>query len=281
MGHGEIVYLTAMRTLPLLAFVFGCSTDSGSDTGDTADTDTDTDSDTDTDTDSDTDSGTTGATVTGTITLPDGSPAENFRVNVCRALCLTAKTDAAGAYTISGLAAEVASYYVLPTGPSEWGAPYAPITLVDGETQTVDVKLHEYTGTIDLTADADEHWLGMVATIVADGASYESALKEPITELTWTLTDGVGDRPPVELPDAEVLQMIWLGEFEGEGSGTMRFVNPNLPAGTRLNVWYAALPLESGWVLAGELTSADGQPMLEGEVDIPVLTAVALTVPEQ
>ncbi|MSQ02264.1 MAG: carboxypeptidase regulatory-like domain-containing protein [Myxococcales bacterium] len=266
--------------LPLLFLATGLPACSGDpDPTDTSsDADSDSDTDTSSDADSDTDTDPTKATVSGRITLPDGSPAENFRVNVCRDQCLTAKTDADGAYEVSNLKAEVASFYVVAIGENPYGVPYAPITLTGGEARTIDLELHLHTGTIDLDKDGGVHTIGELATLTADGSSYVTSLNAPVDEITWTLTDGTGDRPPLELTDTEILQVIWFGEFEAEGSGTLQLNNPGLATGTSVNVWIAALPKESGWVLAGTLVAMEGQPMLQGEVALSVLTAVAITV---
>ena len=269
--------------LSLAFFLLGCTGDSATDTADTAadaDTDTDTDSDSDSasDTDTDTDPDPTKAIVSGRITIHGGAPAENFRVNICRDLCLTAKTDADGNYEISSLTAEVASFYVLATGENPYGVPYAPLTLTGGETRTVDVLLREHSGTIDLSAESGVHSIGEIGTLTAGTSTYKTPLNEAVGEITWTTTEDDGDRPPMELTDTEILQVIWFGEFEAEGTGTLQLYNPGLATGTSVNVWVAALPQESGWVLAGTLLAMEGQPFLQGEVELSVLTAVAITV---
>ena len=281
MVRAGTVYVGGMQSLPLsLAFfLVACTGDtSATDTPSDADTDTDTDTDSDSDTDTDTDADPTKAIVSGQITLRGGTPAENFRVNICRDLCLTAKTDADGNYEISNLKAEVASFYVLATGENPYGVPYAPITLTAGETRTIDVMLRNISGTIDLSENGGVHTIGEIGILTADTSTYLTPLNDAVTEVTWTTTDADGDRPPLELTDTEILQVIWFGEFEAEGSGTLQLNNPGLATGTSVNVWIAALPEESAWVLAGTLVAMEGQPMLQGEVELSVLTAVAITV---
>lgn len=235
--------------------------------------------DADTDTDSDTDTGSLKASLTGTIMLPDGGAAENFRVNVCKEVCITAKTAADGSYTVVGIAAGTASLYIQATGESNYAVPYAPLPFAESEVKALDLTLREIDGTTDLSGN-EEHWLGEWGVLDADASTYETALGDAVTEVTWSQTEGPVEQPPVEIEGQTVLGLIYLGTFEAEGAGSLRLASPgNLPVGTVVNVYYAELPEVSAWTLGGSLTAIDGEPLLDGVVDLPVLTALALTMP--
>jgi hypothetical protein len=269
----------------LLAFA-GCSTDTGStdtsgDTAADADTDTDSDSDTDTDTDTDTDADADLATLTGSITLPDGSPAANFRVNVCKMVCMTAKTDASGAYTLAGLDPSPAAMYVEATGDNDYAVNYVPVVFAAAETKTVDLAVTSVQGTVDLSSGA-EHDIGDTdLVLVADDASYlPSVGTDPIAELTWASTADPGVYGPVAFDGETVLAVYYFGPFEGHGEGSLKLRNMGAEPGATVNVWYADLPTGTAeWTSAGQFVSVNGEEFYEGEADLPVLTAVALTTP--
>ena len=270
-----------MLLLPSLLTFIGC--DSGETATDTGDSAADTDTDTgDSAADTDTDTGPMKATLTGTISLDDGSPAENFRVNVCdETICITSKSASDGSYTVSGIGEGNASFYVEAVGDSAYGVPYAPMAFVAGEAQSVSLSIREIDGTTSLNGNA-EHWLGDWAILDADATTYTTSLGGAIPDITWTRTEGPLERPPVAFEGETLIGLIYLGALKGkaEEPGTLSFPNPgNLPAGTEIKVYYAELPEVSVWTLGGTLTVVESDAMLSGTASLPVLTALAMTLP--
>lgn len=270
-------------TVPFLFAFAACGTDSGStdtsgDTAADADTDTDADGDTDSDSDSDSDSDADLASLSGTILLENGSPAVNFRVNVCKSLCMTAKTDASGAYTLTGLAPDVAAMYVEATGESDYAVNYVPLTFAVAEAKTVDLTVIEKQGSVDLTSGT-EHDLGdMGWVLVADESSYSPAVgDDPINEIDYAFTSDPAVYGPLDINGETVIGVAYLAPFEAGGTGSLKFRTNGAGTGTAYNVWYAELPLDSTWSPAGTIVAINGEEFFQGNVSLPVLTAVALT----
>jgi len=255
------------------------STDEDTGGGDTADTDTGADTgDTDTGETGDTGVDPTKATLSGTITLPDGSPAENFRVNVCKSICITVRTGADGTYSATGLLAGAASVYVEATGASSYAVPYVPAVFAEGEAKVIDLKIIEANGSVDLT-DGASHALGESPFVLqADDSSYQTALKEPISTLTWGSTDDPASYGPVAFEGETLVFVAYVAPFEGVGAGTLTMNSVGAPTGTTFNVYYGDLPTGSAsWELAGSFVAIEGMDTYQGIASLPVLTAVAVT----
>ncbi len=282
MGLRRIVYVSGMNRFPLLPVLlaFACTGTTPEETGgDSAETDADTDSDTDTDTDTDTDVDPNLATVSGTLTLPDGSPADHYRVNVCRDVCRTVASDPTGAFLVEGIDPEVWSFYVLAYGESDYAAPYGPIELGVGETRTVDMQLMPVAGTAPLQV-GNPSALGAFGTFTPSTA-WADSLGEAVTDITYTDSAGPTQRTTDTINGEAVEGVVYLGEFEAEGEGVLNIARHELAQGTSRNVYIAELPEASGWTLLGTVVSQGEGAMMMGDIPVTHFTAIAVTIPAQ
>ena len=267
-------------TLIPALFALSCS---GSEPEETAteagDADTDTDSDSDTDTDTDTDADPNLATVSGTITLPDGSPAERYRVNICRDVCRTVPSESDGTYTVEGIDPEVWAFYVLAYGESEYAAPYGPIELGVGEKRTVNMQLMPIAGTAPLRV-GEEATLGSFGSFTPTTA-WQTALSEAVTEVTYTEVAGPSERTNDTINGETVEGVVYLGEFEASGEGTLRIARNGLAEGASRNVYIAELPEEAGWTLLGTVVAQGEGAYMTGDLTVNHFMAIAVTLPAE
>lgn len=280
MGPRQIVYVSGMNRTPLFPFLFAlaCTGTTADETGgDTSETDADTDSDTDTDTDTGLDPNL--AVVEGTITLPDGSPADHYRVNVCRDVCRTVPSDETGAYRVEGIDPEVWAFYVLAYGESDYAAPYGPIELSAGSVYTVDMQLMPVAGTARLQVGQPSA-LGAFGTFTPSTA-WASPLGEAVTEITYTDAAGPGQRTADTINGEAVEAVLYLGEFEAEGEAVLNLGRGELAQGTTRNVYVAELPETAGWTLAGTVVAQGEEAMMMGDISVTHFTAIAVTIPAQ
>jgi hypothetical protein len=270
-----------MRLLPFVALLslVACSGSAAVDSAGDGDADTDTDSDTDTDTDADTDADPNAATVRGRITLPDGSPAGNYRVNVCRQTCVTVKSESDGSYEIVGLDAQTASFYVQAYGESDYAVPYGPIDLVAAETYTQDMELVPVAGSaaLEVGRGATIGGLGVLTVTTA----FETALGDPVDTVTYTNSTTSTQRTTDTINGEQVESLVYLGTFEAKGEATFQMARNMIGAGERRNVWVAELPEESAWTLAGSVVAQDDGEMMMGDVPVTHLTTLAVTRPNE
>ncbi len=256
----------------ILALLFACGDD-------TADTSKPADSG-DTDTNDTQETGETGdypgAEVNGVVTDPDGAPLPDFRVNVCRSLCMTARTGADGSYTLAALTPEVASYYVQGDETLAYATPYAPITWVVDDVVTIDIQLlHQ--GDTEYTDGGPSYHVGDLEIGFADGDMLD-IYDDPITYVTATAAPE-GARPPLETAET-VVAVYYLAPFEAHGSASvLPSTTWGLAAGSTVNVWYAAEPIESGWLLGGTLTVDEAGTGFTGGATIEAFTTVMFTTP--
>ncbi|MBM4365928.1 MAG: carboxypeptidase regulatory-like domain-containing protein [Deltaproteobacteria bacterium] len=217
-----------------------------------------------------------GAEVNGVVTDPDGTPLPDFRVNVCRSLCMTARTGADGSYTLAGLSPEVASYYVQGDETLGYATPYAPITWVVDDVVTIDIQLL-HLGDTEYTDGGPSYHVGDLAIAFADG-DMADIYDDPITYVTATEAPE-GSRPPLETSET-VLAVYYLAPFEAHGSATIApSLTWGLAAGSTVNAWYAAEPIESGWVHGGALTVDEAGTGYTGTATIEAFTTVMFTAP--
>ncbi|MBM4389755.1 MAG: carboxypeptidase regulatory-like domain-containing protein [Deltaproteobacteria bacterium] len=217
-----------------------------------------------------------GAEVNGVVTDPDGAPLPDFRVNVCRSLCMTARTGADGSYTLAGISPEVASYYVQGDETLGYATPYAPITWVVDDVVTIDIQLLEL-GDSTSTNGSGSYDVGGLHIEFGEGDVMD-IYDDPITSVTVTEAPE-GTRPPLETSET-VLAVYYLAPFEAHGSAT---VTPSstwgLAAGSTVNAWYAAEPIESGWVLGGTLTIDEAATGYTGDASLDAFTTLMFTSP--
>ncbi len=272
--------MSRMKRIPLyVALVaIACTGNESEDSvPDAAGGETDTDADTDADADTGTDPNL--ANVSGTITVPGGGPADHYRVNVCRDICLTVPSDSSGNFQLVELDPAVWSFYVLPYGDSDYSVPYGPITLVAGETHTQNVELVPNAGSVTLKKGSPAT-VGTFGTLTVTTA-FETSLGDAVDTLTYTdaLTpqQSVGDT----INGESVETMVYLGTFEAEGSAVLNLARNDVAPGSTRNVYVAELPETSGWTLAGSVVAQGDGEMMMGDIVISHLTTVAVTIPAE
>jgi hypothetical protein len=271
-----------MRAL-LLVFpvvVLGCkgqpADSNDTDGGGDADTDTDSDSDTDADTDADTDNFGT-ADLSGVVTDIDGDPVQGVRVNVCRLLCQTAMTDAAGAYTLTGLTATQSSFYAIPpTSRTDLLSQMTVLTLVDQEVRTEDiVMLHPTDANLPAHAAEIEPSPGLYLTIGEDNVT-PAQFTELGTKVIAAAVDA-DHRMPIEL-EGNVVAVYYVNPFEAtsEAGVPVRFDNAWGGSGAATyDVYAAGDPLEYSWLHAGTVSiQEDGS--VSGDAMLPILTTIVV-----
>lgn len=244
--------------------------DSGklTDTADSGGGDTDTN-----DTDDTGDYG--GATLQGVVLDPTGAPLPDFRVNVCRSLCMTTRTGADGSYTMSGIAAEVASYYIQGDDTLGLAVPFAPITWIEGDTHSIDIRLVE-TGPSENLDGSGSYGNEELGVQFGNGDLVDYLTGDPISTLAVTAAPADA-RPPLEL-SGEVLAVYYLAPFEAHGEATVTLREAwGLAPGETVDVWYGATPLESAFVQAGTLTVEAAGEWMTGTATIHALTVVVVT----
>jgi hypothetical protein len=239
----------------------------------------DTDSDTDADTDADTDVDPNQATVTGTITLPGGGPADHYRVNICRDVCITVASDSSGNFVVEGLDPNVWSFYVLAYGDSAYSVPYGPITLGVGEAYTQDMELVANTGSVQLQVGQPAA-IGTFGTLTVSSA-FETSLGDAVDTLTYTAPLTSAQRTADSINGEVVETMIYLGTFEAEGEAVLNIAKNDIEPGSTRNVYIAELPETSGWTAAGTVEAQGNGEMMMGDIAVKHFTAIAVTIPNE
>ena len=206
---------------------------------------------------------------------PTGAPQPDFRVNVCRTLCMTTRTEADGSYSMSGISPEVASFYIQGDETLSLAVPFAPVTWVDAETTTIDIRLVEM-GPVETLDGSGHYGNDEIGVQFGNGDVVDFLSSDPID--TLAITSAPADaRPPIEV-DAEVLAVYYLAPFEAHGEATVSVREAwGMSPGETVDVWYGATPLESGFAHAGTLTVGDAGEWMDGTATIHAFTVVVVT----
>lgn len=236
-------------------------------------TDTDVDSGSDVDTDRDTDTEVT-ATMSGTVHDADGNGIEGARVNMCRSLCYTTATDAAGAYSLS-IPPETYSLHVEPLvdGLSD---PQVPHTLLDDA--TLDIAVPAVGTEYQLTSNRIEREIAPGLFVAAQLGDLTILFEDDPTSMSGVRVDE-GDRLPIDDLSGDVVAMWYLEPWSAD-------CDPGIPVrvsnffgatlGSTYELWQASYD-GFGWVKVGDLTEDGG--FLQGGLTLTKIETLALVAP--
>lgn len=163
-----------------------------------------------------------GAKLTGKVTDQNGNAIGNggVRVQFCREICLVPDCYDGNTYTFGGLDAGPGAYDVVPLCEDErLATPFAPITLDEAATRTIDIvvpKLGPATAIPDTAAEI-EVVDGLYLTIGKGDLSKPTPLDPEATEVAGV--DATAFSVPIEGITGDVLAVYYLHPFDYPADG--------------------------------------------------------------
>lgn len=258
-----------MRSWLLIPLFFGCtgSTETGdsSDASDTVPTDT----------------GTPNpdlASIEGTLVDADGAPIAEAKVNLCRQICRTDITDAAGRFSLIG---EAGTHSVHVEAGESRPEPLFPLSFEARASLDLDLKVPTLGAAVPLPSEAGEIEVipGELWLTTAAGSPAVPLSPDPVTSVA-AARFAAEDLPIAGLPGT-LLGGFHLAPYQAkETAGTpVRIANTyGLAAGASVEVFVANYT-SYAWVSAGTLTADAEAAYLTGAAKLPEWTTLALVQP--
>lgn len=229
------------------------------------------------DTDNETDVPVPMGRLEGIVIDEDGTPQVGARVNFCRGVCITAETDASGAFG-ADVPAQTGSFYVRED--TTLLDAIVPLAVAEDQTRTVNVTLFEPDVNLSIPATSEEMTLlpGFRLTFGAD--VLQPALFEELGTRIHMASLLESELLPLEVEPAHgaFVAGYYFAPFEAYSTAGLPFSIDNtfgLAANTALVAYAASGPDLYTWLPAGELAVSSDGTVIEGG-SLPILTTLVI-----
>jgi hypothetical protein len=223
--------------------------------------------------------------VSGVTVWADGSPAEGIQMRLCYDLCITATTDASGAWSFTEAANVDHTLQAVVLGDTSYAIPHSIVMLRDDENRALEgsYRLPQFQSKQDLPASGGTTVTGDGITIEGLQSSMTAGYYTPDYE-EWYVSTVEVDPATSGLSwdglEGTPFAMWYLGNFDITVEPGFPFQTDktyDLPVGTVVQVWSTSSE-DKGWVSGGTALVTEDGIVSDSGGGIRKLTTLALTV---